>query len=396
MTTGDTTTIPGPAPGTGPEPADPPVDSAALRALARTDPDPALTHLLAALHHARTARLLHALRRALPEGPARTPWRILDAAHARAPRATGDVLHYPATTRWAEETLRRLDTGTTPAPDLGRLGALAAAAALRAGIPFTLAVRPDAGRLHLPTLGVLHPDTAGPLTLTPDTWTRRPDTARALHTLPDRHTTLDDLDPYRGPAHPAPAATPARRLTPPGHHRWDVRFAAARTLLDRCDPDRAPELTALLRAVVPLAGAARTHPGPTPAHPGAALLRAQAPPALAAALIRELHHAKLAILGAAVPLHTADPEPRHPTPWHPAPRCLDGLLHDAYGRLALAAHWQRAAQYGERGAHARHLRCRAELGAVLPALAAHPRLTAAGREFTACLLATHQDLARRR
>ncbi|WP_411101921.1 aKG-HExxH-type peptide beta-hydroxylase [Streptomyces sp. cmx-4-9] len=365
-----------------------------LRALACTEPSAEGTRLIRDVRRSKRLVLLRAVLDAAPGGPAAETaehWALLEEAERRDPDAVRDVLHYPSTGVWAEETLRRLHAPYGPAAELAHLGAVAAAAALRARISFTLALRPRHGRLALPTLGLLRPDRPGPLVLTEHSWDPDDPATLPLHALPGGGAALDDLDPYRtpGPPHPAvpPAGSvrPARRLTPKGHKRWDTQWSGALTLLQRYDTARAGETVDLLRSVVPLAGGSRSHGATLPAAAGSVLARAQAPPALAATLVHEVQHGKLGALTEVLTLHTADRTPRHWAPWRTDPRPLEGLLHGAYAHLALAGYWQRAALYGARGAWAQHARIRAQVAAALPALLAHPALTPAGRAFTGAM-----------
>ncbi|WP_051781726.1 MULTISPECIES: HEXXH motif domain-containing protein [unclassified Streptomyces] len=362
------------------------VSSPTLRALASTEPSMEGTRLVRDVRRSKRLLLLRAVLDAAPgglSGETADHWALLEEAERRDPGAVRDVLHYPATGVWAEETLRRLHAPCGPPPDLGHLGALAVAAALRAGIPFSHTLRPLHGRLVLPTLGLLRPDRPGPLALCEHSWDPDDPATVPLHALPGGRTALDDLDPYRapGPAQPAPIR-PARRLTPKGHKRWDTQWSGALTLLQRYDTVRAEETVQLLRSVVPLAGGSRSNGATLPAAAGSVLARAQAPPALAATLVHEVQHGKLTALTDVLTLHTADHTPRHWAPWRSDPRPLEGLLHGAYAHLALAGYWQRAALYGARGAWAQHARIRAQVAAVLPTLRAHELLTTAGREFT--------------
>ncbi|MFE5809825.1 aKG-HExxH-type peptide beta-hydroxylase [Streptomyces sp. NPDC056491] len=362
------------------------VSSPTLRALASTEPSMEGTRLVRDVRRSKRLLLLRAVLDAAPggrSGETADAWALLEEAERHDAGAVRDVLHYPATGVWAEETLRRLHARCGPPADLGHLGALAVAAALRAGVAFTHTLRPLHGRLVLPTLGLLRPDRPGPLALTERSWDPDDPATVPLHTLPGGRTALDDLDPYRapGPAQQAPVR-PARRLTPKGHKRWDTQWSGALTLLQRYDTVRAEETVQLLRSVVPLAVGSRSSGATLPAAAGSVLARAQAPPALAATLVHEVQHGKLAALADVLTLHTADRTPRHWAPWRSDPRPLEGLLHGAYAHLALAGYWQRAALYGARGAWAQHARIRAQVAAVLPALREHERLTAAGREFT--------------
>lgn len=373
------------------------VSSRTLRALASTEPCAEGTRLVRDVRRSKRLVLLRAVLDAAPGGPAGEAadhWALLEAAEHHDPDAVRDVLHYPATGVWAEETLRRLHDPYGPPPDLGHLGALAVAAALRARIAFTHTLRPRHGRLVLPTLGLLRPERPGQsVALTERSWDPQDPAALPLHALPGGRAALDDLDPYRapGPARPAPVR-PARRLTPKGHKRWDTQWAGALTLLRRYDTARAEETVHLLRSVVPLAGGCRSSGATLPAAAGSVLARAQAPPALAATLVHEVQHGKLTALADVLTLHTADRTPRFWAPWRADPRPLEGLLHGAYAHLALAGYWQRAALYGARGAWARHARVRAQVAAVLPVLRVHGQLTSAGQEFTDAMAAAERAM----
>ncbi|WP_328763647.1 HEXXH motif domain-containing protein [Streptomyces sp. NBC_00272] len=372
------------------------VTSATLGALASTEPSVDGTSLVRDIRRSKRLVLLRGVLDAAPGGrggEAADHWALLEEAERHDPEAVRDVLHYPATGVWAEETLRRLHAPYGPPADLGHLGALAVAAALRSKITFKATLRPVHGRLVLPTLGLLRPTRPGPLALTEGSWDPDDPTTLALHTLPGGRTALDDLDPYRapGPAHPAPVR-PARRLTPKGHKRWDIQWSGALTLLDRYDTARAEEIGLLLRSVVPLGGGSRSSGATLPAAAGSVLARTQAPPALAATLVHEVQHGKLTALADVLTLHTADRTPRHWAPWRSDPRPLEGLLHGAYAHLALAGYWQRAALYGARGAWAQHARIRAQVAAVLPALHRHPQLTTAGRAFIAAMAAAERAM----
>ncbi|MFI5616319.1 aKG-HExxH-type peptide beta-hydroxylase [Streptomyces sp. NPDC051567] len=362
------------------------VTSPLLRALASTEPSREALRLIHDVRRSKRLVLLRGILDAAPDGRSGETadhWALLEEAERYDPGAVRDVLHYPATGVWAEETLRRLHAPYGPPADLAHLGALAVAAALRAGISFKFTLRPLNGRLVLPTVGLLRPARPGPLALTERSWDPEDPATVPLHTLPGGRAALDDLDPYRapGPAHPAPVRA-ARRLTPKGHRRWDTQWSGALTLLRRYDTARAEETLHLLRSVVPLAGGSRSTGATLPAAAGSVLARAQAPHALAATLVHEVQHGKLAALADVLTLHTADRTPRHWAPWRGDPRPLEGLLHGAYAHLALAGYWQRAALYGARGAWAQHARLRAQVAAVLPAIRSHAHLTSTGREFT--------------
>lgn len=374
-----------------------------LHALASTEPSAEGSRLVSDVRRSKRLVLLRAVLDAAPGGPGGESgehWALLEEAERHDPAAVRDVLHYPATGAWAEETLRRLHAPYGPAPDLGHLGALAVAAALRAGIGFKATLRPVHGRLVLPTLGLLRPARPGPLALDERSWDADADTAAGaaasdalpLHVLPGGRTALDDLDPYRAPAagHPAPVR-PARRLTPKGHKRWDTQWSGALTLLERYDTARAEEIGRLLRSVVPLAGGSRSNGATLPAAAGSLLARAQAPPALAATLVHEVQHGKLAALADILTLHTADRTPASGPP---------GAATRAPWRGCCTARtpiwpWPgtgSAPPSTARGAWAQHARIRAQVAAALPVIRACPELTPAGREFTDAMAAAEKAM----
>ncbi|MBT2468514.1 radical SAM protein [Streptomyces sp. ISL-66] len=370
-----------------PEPSD-----GVLRELGSTEPSAEGTALVRGIRRTRRLELMgevfEAVQGAVPGGEAAEYRALLEEAGRRDPGAVADVVHYPATGMWAEETLRRLRAPYGPPADVAHLGALAAAAGLRAGICFKVTLRPLHGRLVLPTLGLLRPPRPGPFALTERSWDPGDPAVLALHALPGGRTALDDLDPYRASA----ADHAARRLTPKGHKRWDTQWAGALTLMRRYDTARAEETGRLLRSLVPLSGSSRATGGTLPAAAGSVLARAQPPPALAATLVHEVQHGKLAALAEAVTLHTADRSARYWAPWRDDPRPLEGLLRGAYAHLALAGYWQRAALYGARGAWAQHARIRSQVAAALPVLQGCTELTGAGRVFVDSMVAAERAM----
>jgi HEXXH motif-containing protein len=140
---------------------------ALLPSLGRTGADPAALALLTA--HQRDRRLLtlrallDAVRSAqagsLPEGAAERvlgDWLLLEDAERADREAAHRVVHYSLVGAWAEHCLRSLarpGQAGQAAADLPYLGAVAAAAAARAGLDFEAAVPVRDGVLTLPTLG---------------------------------------------------------------------------------------------------------------------------------------------------------------------------------------------------------------------------------------------------
>ncbi|MFB6816876.1 HEXXH motif-containing putative peptide modification protein [Streptomyces sp. NPDC056347] len=414
-----------------------------LRELGRTEGAADTLDVLVRDQDTRRLLLLRALLDAAGAAPAtRCPprsldrlhrdWALLEAAEHADRTAVRATLLHPLVGPWARRCLRGLIGPTTrPGPGLraglDHLSALAAAAAIRAGLPFTTRLTAHRGLLALPALGALR---TAPATTTTVTATHRDGrlTLRgaaggplAAHVQPDGSlcsadprwlpvlplpaappglgpVPLDDTDPCRGDTSgPGPygprAATP---VDDPERKTWARYWTAAAPLLRTGGPHRLTETATLLRCLVPL----RPPPGagPAPTGPGAAqysgtrreafgavLSSLPATPAhLAATLVHELQHTKLSALATLVPLHQNNPEPRHFAPWRPDPRPLDSLLQGTYAHLAIAGHWQRLALAAGSVTHrdlgwAEHARCREQAAAALPALAGSAELTREGR-----------------
>ncbi|MDT0265648.1 HEXXH motif-containing putative peptide modification protein [Streptomyces sp. DSM 44915] len=420
-------------PATGP--VTEPLSRAQLAQLGRTEGAEPTLAALAASQHTQRLLLLRVLLDALPAAPAPAAAlahehaALLESAERAAPAAARRVLFYPLTGTWAERCARRLTTGggQEAARDLGHLGGLAAAAALRAGLDFRLRVDVGGGRLALPTLGAVStgapdgtpaeltardggltlrlPD-GPPLVIRPEPsggWRSTDPRWLPLHTLGGgpRPVLLDDLDPSRPTPNQAGDGPPRHALRPAERAHWSGLWAAALPLLRLGGAARAAELT-LLNCIVPLlhrGGGRAGHVSSTSAGAFGAVL-ASAPPSaalLAAGLTHELQHAKLAAVQELNPLHHEGPRARHWAPWRPDPRPFDGLLHGAYAHLALAGFWQQLAlgladPAARDQAWAAHCRAHTQVGAVLPTLRAARRLTDDGRLFVAAMADRHGQL----
>ncbi|MFJ9028061.1 aKG-HExxH-type peptide beta-hydroxylase [Streptomyces sp. NPDC102274] len=393
-----------------------------LRELGRTEGGSEALGLLVRDQHTRRLVLLRALLDAASAAPAavcppgrldrlRQDWALLEAAERADRAAARSVLLHPLAGPWAQRCLRGL-TAAVPTPelaaDLAHFSALAAAAAIRAGLPFQARLTAPDGLLVLPTLGALRtgPGTAtavdiaqadGEVTLrqqgagavtvrlgedgTPSAGPRSGDPRwLPVLTLPavlpgTAPVPLDDLDPYRT------AGSGLQRFGLSSVAGLDARERAAwRELWDGVAPmlriggaHRTAETAALLRCLVPLSpppgstspgspSVGSTGTGSPSTREGAAQCSGtrreafgailSSRPATAAhfasTLVHELQHTKLAALAALTPLHHEDATPRHFAPWRPDARPFDGLLQGAYSHIALADYWQRCALGADR------------------------------------------------
>lgn len=446
-----------------------------LRELARTEGGPAaLAHLV----HDQTTRrylLLRAVLDTVREAPPHRiratdrhrmaeDWTLLEAAESSSPHARERVralLTHPLTGPWARHTLAALTgvpsggAGPQEGSDgavrarsgpaggldsaLAHFGALAAAGAVAAGLPFTVALTAHRGVLALPGLGALRTGDASPrpvratytgevLTLTPSggqavkvfpqpghgAWSAHGSWLPAHALPPLRHgaraVPLDDVGPYRQQrGHGHHTLSQAITLDDPARKRWYEAWSGTAHLLALGGPHRTAEVTGLLRSVVPLAAPPGATEGGHRAGSCSAtrkeafgVVLASVPPGpagFAALLVHELQHAKLAALCETTSLHHAGRAAVHFAPWRPDPRPFDGLLQGTYSHLALADWWQRYALATEEGpeedhAWAEHARCREQVGAALPALVGSQDLTAQGRAFADGMVAAYLTLAR--
>ncbi|MFI6617990.1 aKG-HExxH-type peptide beta-hydroxylase [Streptomyces sp. NPDC050528] len=442
----------------------------ALRELGRTAGGPDTLALLVRDQHTRRLLLLRAVLDAVEAADAavcpssvrdrlREDWALLEAADRTRDEggtetwlgagirgsAALDRLLYPLVGPWARSCLRLLDgvaAGGDRVPlegqervrllrrDLAHFSAIAAAAAVRAGVPFAVRLRARDGVLVLPSLGALRTDASGDavveLAFQEGVMTFRQVGAAdvvvrwgcdgsttwsdalawtAMRTLPGLFpgvdpVPLDDIDPFRT----ANRELRHRDLSGPAvvdaeeRARWLRSWEGTASLLRLGGEHRLMEVAALLRCLVPLtvpvspmaldseAGGIGSCSGSRREAFGAVLSSTPpTPAAFAATLVHEIQHAKFAALSELVELHHAGPEERYFAPWRPDPRPYDALLHGAYSHLALADFFQRCALATTVGpaqrdaAWERHARHREQVKAALREIEASDELTRSGR-----------------
>lgn len=359
-----------------------------------------------------------------------------------------DRLLHPLIGPWARRCLRGLDTEPGPpteegarelARDLAHFSAVAAVAAARAGISFSVRLRGRDGVLALPSLGALYTVQSGDAVadvLCRDrrlimrqsgavdivvhledgvgAWSGSPAWTPA-YALPGlvpgaEPMPLDDLDPYRavrGGPRRQELSGPAT-LDDAERKRWVQAWAGTAEALRLGGAQRVTEAVVLLRCLVPLAEPPVSPSGSHSAGSCSATRREAfgtvlssippTPSTFAATLVHELQHAKLAAVSDMMPLHHAGPDERYFAPWRPDPRPYDGLLQGSYSHLALADYFQRCAhtapeQADRETAWSLHARYREQVRAVLPALVASPDLTQRGRQFVDEMVAGYERMA---
>ncbi|MGW3631466.1 HEXXH motif domain-containing protein [Streptomyces sp. NPDC005122] len=292
-----------------------------------------------------------------PLPPLEEGWRLLSRAWAtseEAREAVEGLLGYPAVGVWASHTLRRLrGTATDDAPlwaDTGHLHAIAAAAAVRAGLEFRAEIPVRHGWAVLPALGAMRVPgsadwdvaevsaSAGRVRIA-----GRPLEGPDWHALTELRAAgctllLDDTDPYRDlrrPSRVEPVATAGE---------WQALFAPAWDILRRTDTEGARALAGGLVSVVPRPRAERFRPHSASSGEAFGGALASAPDdaeQFAATLVHEFQHNKLSAFMHLFTLYDDRDDRLHYAPWRDDPRPLGGLLQGVYAFFGVTAFWRR-------------------------------------------------------
>ncbi|RZU52349.1 HEXXH motif-containing protein [Krasilnikovia cinnamomea] len=287
---------------------------------------------------------------------------VLIEADRRDRRAVTELLDDPLVGAWLAWTVRRhlghAESAVPLAEDVAQLGAVAAVAALRAGVDTELHTRTRWGAVTLPTLGTAVHCGDGPALITvsggratvsgPSATVRAADDDQGwqpLRRLRARHgdrvatVAVEDGNPYRDCYH----ASPAGRFGDAEFTGWQDRYAEAWALLAGCAPERADELTVGLRSLVPLvtddSGVARSGTA-RDAFGTMGLTRPRSATEFAVTLVHEFQHSKLSALLDLVPLVVPGGTERHFAPWRVDARPTGGLIQGVYAFLGVADTWR--------------------------------------------------------
>jgi uncharacterized protein len=318
-------------------------------------------------------------------------------------RVTADLTSDPLVGTWIMRTVRQATDGLRPDRDLAQLGALAAAAALRTGQDARLTAWAIDGRLTLPTMGTAVVGSDGPVVievtagsatvsgangsvrLADDDPAWRP--LRRLRARDDGLVAMlvvEDGSPYRNCYH----APPTDRLGDDEARRWQELFSEAWSLLVRYLPQRAAELSAGLRSVIPLAaqeGDMDRSGTSRDAFGAVGMTTPRSATDFAVTLVHEFQHSKLSGLLDLVPMVVGEGKERHFAPWRVDPRPTTGLLQGSYAFLGIADTWRglRAAPDLQEQATRDFAMIRSQVDVGVTALEGSTELTDRGKVFVA-------------
>ncbi|MCX5185507.1 HEXXH motif-containing putative peptide modification protein [Streptomyces sp. NBC_00268] len=384
--------------------------SATLAELARGEGGPATLDLLLEAERSRRLLLLRMLDDAMGPGPA---WDLLSEAQRRSPSVVDELLMYPQTGMWLATALRRL-RGSIPQDEplwvvLGHFSALAAVAALRAELDFSIEVPVRHGRVPLPTLGCAVLPTTEPWT----TATVRSEGGRTVVETADAtiavppgpgsagpgwhevrrlavgptgrqlDVALDDLDPYR--TYPQP--TEPRPLSEEAVTQWRKELERAWRVLLRELPGTAEAMRRGVFSLTPTPARERFRPRSVTSGDAFGGIEASEPDdavQLAVTLVHEFQHTKLGGLLHLTPLLTDGADVSTElwyAPWRDDPRPLDGLLQGIYAFVGIARFWRAHREKTDAQkaiAHFEFALWRTHVATALEQVHRHPRRTPLG------------------
>ncbi len=282
---------------------------------------------------------------------------LLSDVQRQDPGAVTEVLGYPFAGSWAAHCLRLLGGGGrilgSAEADLRHLSGIAAAAAIRADVPFSIDVPVRDGAVYLPTLGRLVTTHRAAVTIHSDGCETVADSVPLFESSswqPVRRITsitegrvlnvvLDDIDPFRGDPRLLPVAP---RLGDDAVRAWEHSLGQAWNILVRHHLSYAGAIGAGLVAIVPMV-ATRPNRGinatSRESFGATAISAVNDPVTLAVGLLHEFQHCKLNAVLDLIKLHMPD-DKRYYAPWRQDPRPLGGLLHGAYAHVGVCDFWR--------------------------------------------------------
>jgi uncharacterized protein len=347
-------------------------------------------------------------------------WEVLARLDATHSPHLDDVLGHPYIRAWGTRFLRAATgpSGASPGEhdftdsDLRHLGAIAAAAAIRAGMSVELDVPVRDGFLHLPTLGRLPVPRGTGAALTVATgaeWfaarLREGDRVIKVDSAEPQANwepvrvlradgfavRLEDTDPYRD-CHQWHASD---RVPEDEVNRWQLLYRRSWELIAGEFPQYVPGLATGLTTITPLANEARDGEISATARQAFGSVAVALPDSaetLALLLLHEFQHVKLGALLDLFDLYDRNDARVFYAPWKDAHRPLEALLQGTYAHIAVTEFWRvRRRQLPSPAAEdaaARFALWRAQTSAAAETLAGSGSLTVLGARFVDGIRAT--------
>jgi uncharacterized protein len=379
----------------------------------------AVAHLIRSQHGIVRTLLGVAGQRSGGKAPA-AAWEVLVRLDATHSPYLDEVLGHPYIRAWGTRFLRAAThpPGESPDgrefsdPDLGHLAAIAAAAAIRAGMSAELDVPVRDGFVHLPTLGRLPvpPGTGAAVKVTTGAeWfaARLPEGDRVIKVdsaeprsdwEPVRvlradgfAVRLEDTDPYRD-CHQWQASG---RVPEQEVNRWQLLGRQSWELIAGEFPRYVPGLATGLTTITPLApeaGDREISATARQAFGSVAIALPDSAETLALLLLHEFQHVKLGALLDLFDLYDRNDARRFYAPWKDAPRPLEALLQGTYAHVAVTefwrVRWRQLPSPAAEDAAARFALWRAQTSTAAEALAGSGSLTALGTRLVDGIRAT--------
>jgi uncharacterized protein len=279
-------------------------------------------------------------------------WELLAHLDEVAPDSVDAVLAHPYIRPWAINLLRTGNMAET-----GYLAAVASAAAVDAGVDWTLRVPTRHGRLHLPSVGSMPTGDApivevstsvsgfevrsgGDVVVIKGEDNRWQPTRHVV--IGSRRLILEDHDPYRS----CHAWFLGRPLDDDEAAAWRDGIAAAWDIVGAEVPHRTAGILIGLRAVAPLELDATGRLRSSTARDafGAFAVAAAPPESLAVMLVHEFQHSVLGAILDNYALFDRAYRTSLRVAWRTDPRPIEGALQGTYAHFAVAEMWRARAE----------------------------------------------------
>jgi HEXXH motif-containing protein len=319
-------------------------------------------------------------------------YELLALVQQRDPVAAAEVISYPSVGVWALNVIRADGTRTDARPS--GLAAVAAAAAVRAGLDVEIEVPVRDGAVLLPSLGIAAAAgstavvaAAGPEARSGGQCVKLRSGAPGWQelrriTFGTRAVLVDDLDPFRMPA---TDSAPMGRLTPGQAEELGGTLRAAWPVLPLAS---AAAIAAIVTVIVPYQAPASGYVSTSSPQAFGAVAMSRQPDAYTCGetLVHETQHLKLCALLDLVALTQPDDGERYYAPWRTDPRPASALLQGAYAFLGVCGFWREQRQVTEPAvrdrAQAEFARWRDEVARAVATLLGSGQLTGLGEVFT--------------